>query len=315
MVTGSDLRPVGDDGRGVLLLAYGGPLALDEVEPFLADIRGGRPTSPELVAEVRSRYAAIGGRSPLLENSRRQAAALEQALGELGAPQPVAVGMRHWRPRVGEALSELSARGVRRLVAVCLAPHYSRASIGAYRRTLDEALSTTDAPFEVRFVERWGRHPRLIAALADRLGATLSTLPQRQRREATVLFTAHSLPARLTDEGDPYADEVAETAGAVARRLGLERWEVAFQSAGARAVEWLRPDLAEVLAGLATDSVHSVVVQPIGFVSDHVETLYDLDIEAREQVRSLGLAFYRVPAAGDHPELIAALADLVLRDD
>lgn len=309
------MRRANHDGCGVLLLAYGGPLTLDEVEPFLADIRGGRPTPPELVAEVRSRYAAIGGRSPLLANSRRQAAALARALGEHGAPRPVAVGMRHWQPRVADALHQLAERDVTRLVALCLAPQYSRASIGAYSQALDDALSKTANGFEIRFVERWGEHPSLIEALAERLEAMLSTLPARERGDATVLFTAHSLPARLTDEGDPYVGEVEATAGAVARRLDLARWGVAFQSAGSRAGEWLRPALADTLPRLAAEGVRGVVVQPIGFVSEHVETLYDLDIEARRQAEALGLAFHRVPAAGDHPRLIDALADLVLRDD
>jgi ferrochelatase len=218
--------------------------------------------------------------------------------------------MRHWQPRIGDAVRELASAGVTRLVAICLAPHYSAASIGAYRRALDEAAECDAAGLEVRFVERWGTHPRFIAALADRLDATLATVPAPHRRDAAVVFTAHSLPARLAEEGDPYPQEVEETARAVARRLGLPRWRVAFQSAGARAVEWLRPRLGETLRELAEDGIRAVVVQPVGFVSEHVETLYDLDVVARRRAQSLGLAFHRVPAASDHPELIAALADL-----
>ncbi|MGH9381262.1 MAG: ferrochelatase [Thermoanaerobaculia bacterium] len=303
-----------DDGRGVLLLAYGGPLALAEVEPFLADIRGGRPAPPELVAEVRSRYAAISGRSPLLDNTWRQAAALERSLDERGVSRPVAVGMRHWQPRIADALRDLADRGVSRLVAICLAPHYSQASIGAYRQALDDALDAAGIPFELRFVERWGAHPRLIAALADRLQATLDGVPAPLRRHVRILFTAHSLPARLAAEGDPYCQELEATAEAVARRLRLADWSLAFQSAGARPVEWLEPDVLESLHALAADGARCAVVQPIGFVSDHVETLYDLDVEARRHADSLGLAFHRVAAAGDHPDLIAALADLVLHD-
>lgn len=297
---------------GVLLLAYGGPLSLDEVEPFLADIRGGRPTPPDLLEEIRSHYAAIGGRSPLLDNTRRQAAALEEALAARAAPWPVAIGMRHWRPRVADALRELVGSGVTRLVAICLAPHYSRASVGAYRRALDEAMAQDGRRIDVRFVERWGTHPRFVAALADRLEVELATVAPPYRRDAAVVFTAHSLPARLADEGDPYPQEVEETARAVARRAGLTRWRVAYQSAGARAVDWLRPEIGDLLEELSAEGARCVVVQPVGFVSDHVETLYDLDIEARRRAQALGLAFHRVPAGGDHPDLIAALADLVL---
>lgn len=303
------------EGRAaVLLMAYGAPTTLDEVEPFLRDIRHGRPTTPQLVEEIRGRYAAIGGGSPLLARSLEQARALEQALAEDGrAPLPVVVGMRHSAPRIRTAVTQLLDEGIERLIAICLAPHYSGPSVGAYRRALEEALEESGAEVQLAFVERWGDHPRLVSALAGRIGEAA----ERARSDGAdpsrlhLLLTAHSLPLELLQPDDPYESELRETARRVAERLGHLRWRLVFQSVGARPGPWLGPALPEVLEELAATGSPGVLVAPIGFVSDHVETLYDLDVEARRHAEDLDLPFWRAAAANDHPELIAALADLV----
>jgi len=293
----------------VLLLAYGGPESLRDVEPFLRDIRAGRETSEELIQEVTARYAAIGGGSPLARRTHEQAAALQAALRESGDLRPVHVGMRHWSPRIADSVSSLVQKGYRHLTAICLAPHYSRLSIGAYKSALERAIQDSGAHIDVEFVDHWGDHPLLIRALASRLEAAL-VHDAEAGKDTEIVFTAHSLPASLVDEGDPYVSELRRTAEAVAELLGTSRYRLAFQSAGARAVRWLGPDLLETLNALRAAGAHHVLVAPIGFVSDHVEILYDLDIEARRAADDLGLSLRRAEALNTHPDFIAALADL-----
>lgn len=313
-------------------MAYGGPAALDDVEPFLLDVRGGRETPAELVEEVRGRYRAIGGGSPILARSREQASALEARLNRGGAgegPWRVFVGMRHWRPYVREAVAEIVAQGFGTLVGVCLTPQESRMSVGAYFRALDEALATTrgggaepasaggesTAPRVVR-VRSWHDHPAFLDALAGKVASAVERFTPEERASLRVVFTAHSLPSSILREGDPYDRQVRETAAGVAGRASarVERpltWHVAYQSAGARAVPWLGPSLDEVLDRLAADGARSVLVAPVGFVSDHVEVLYDLDVEARGRARELGLRLERTESLNAAPEFIAALVDVV----
>lgn len=304
-------RTIEPDPRpGVLLLAYGGPDSLADVECYLRDVRGGRETPKALVEEVSARYAAIGGGSPLLQRTREQAAALRSALAEIGDPRDVCIGMRHWSPRIGDTVQEMASRGVRRLTTICLAPHYSRMSIGAYKRALEEALESCEETIDTTFVDHWGDHPQLIAALTETILERLRIV-DLDRDELTFVFTAHSLPARIVEEGDPYADELRRTARAIASKLGLENFHFAYQSAGARAVPWLGPDLLEVLEELARQGEKHVMVTPVGFVSDHVEILYDIDIEARRRAEELGLKLHRPSALNSDPTFISALVDIV----
>lgn len=304
--------------EAILLLAYGGPLSLDDVEPYLLDVRGGRPTPRELVEEVRHRYALIGGRSPLLDHTRAQARALETYLSErLGLHLPVFVAMRHWHPYIHEVVSDIVAQGVRRLVAIPMAPHYSRMSVGAYRRALENALARTTSPPEVYFVERWGHHPLFVQAVAERVKAGLARFPQDVRGEVAVIFTAHSLPRRVVEMGDPYPQEFTESARLVAEAAGLSAWRFAYQSAGASNVPWLGPDVGDLVEEMANKGIRHVLVVPIGFVCDHVEILYDIDIELRERAQALGVHLERTESLNDSPGLIATLATLVegrLRD-
>ena len=277
----------------VVLMAYGSPSGPEEVRPYLEDVRGGRPVSDEAVAELAERYRRIGGRSPLDEVTEAQRAALERELG-----MPVYVGMKHWRPRIAEAVDSALAGGATRIVGLVLAPHYSRLSIGGYRERLDEAVA---GRAELVLVESWHDSAGFVELLADRVRDT----------DAWVVFTAHSLPSRILDEGDPYKEQLLETSRLVAERAGLERWSFAFQSASATGEPWLGPDVLEELDRLHADGVERVLVAPVGFVSDHLEILWDLDIEAKERAAELGLELERIELPNDDPAFVRALAEVV----
>jgi protoporphyrin/coproporphyrin ferrochelatase len=274
-------------------MAYGSPETADDIRPYLEDIREGRPVSDHAVEELTERYRRIGGRSPLDEVTERQRAALEREL-EL----PVHVGMKHWQPRIADAVEAAVGGGATAIVGVVLAPHYSALSIAGYRERLEAAL---DGRAELHFVESWHDHEPFIAVLADRVRGT----------DAHVVFTAHSLPERILAMGDPYRDELLETSRLIAERAGLEDWSFAFQSASPTGEPWLGPDLLDELDALHERGVRKVLVAPIGFVSDHLEILWDLDVEARERAAELGLELDRIESLNDDPQFIRALTALV----
>jgi ferrochelatase len=286
--------------KGVLLLAHGTPDRLDEMPEYLRLVRGGREPSAELVEEVRHHYAAIGGRSPLTDITREQAAALQR---ELADGTLVFVGMRNWRPFVADALRAAAAAGVTELVALPLAPQYSTLSVGKYREAVERSRPPATT---VRFVESWHDHPGLLDAFAERVRAA-------RPRDAwdEVIFTAHSLPERVVREGDPYAEQVAATAGGVAARAGLASYRQAFQSAGRTPEPWLGPSLETALEELAGSRARRVLLAPIGFVCDHTEILFDIDVQARAFAEARGLTLGRTESLNTSPTFIRALAALV----
>lgn len=298
---------------GILLMAYGGPDSLEDVEPYLLDVRGGRPTSPELIEEIRERYAAIGGRSPLLEITRRQGEALAEELNRRkGTPgfYHAYVGMRHWSPRVHQAVQQMQADGIEKAVALVMAPHYSQMSIAVYLRKLEEARQAAETSIDVLPIQGWHDHPGLIAAIAEKARLALQRFSGAQ---PYIVFTAHSLPSRILAQGDPYADQLQETARLLAQSLNLEqgRWRFSFQSAGRTGEPWLGPQIEEVIPELAAEGETNLLIVPVGFVADHVEVLYDIDIEARSLAQSYGARLERSDSLNDSPALISALADLV----
>jgi ferrochelatase len=294
-----------DASLAVLLLAYGAPLTLEEVEPYLLDVRGGRATPPQVVEELRARYRAIGGRSPLLDRTREQATALAQRLGD---GISVMVGMRHWHPYIKDVLAQAAAQGVRRAVTVAMAPHYSRMSIGAYQRKIDEGRG----PIDVATVTQWFDHRRFLDAVAERVRSALDRFPTLVRDQVPIVFTAHSLPQRILSEGDPYPDQLRASVEGVMQRVGSHPYRFAFQSAGQSAEPWLGPDAGVVLEQLASGGAKHVLICPIGFVADHLEVLYDVDIEYRRQAAKLGIHLERTESLNAAPLLIDALADLVM---
>jgi ferrochelatase len=296
---------------GVLLMAHGTPDRLDDMAAYLQHVRGGRPTPQALVEEMRERYRLIGGRSPLLKWTRAQAQALEERLNAGGRRFRVYVGMRHWHPFIAEAVRCLVADGVRRVVAISLAPQYSRLSVGAYQRALEAAQAEVGVDLAVASVGSWHDHPLLLQAFAERLREALARFPEAAQEQGRVIFTAHSLPTRILSEGDPYPEEVARTAAGVARLVGLPAWEVAYQSQGATAEPWLGPTLEEVFERCAAQGRRHLLLAPIGFVCDHAEILYDLDIQAQQQAQARGLCLRRMASLNTSPTFIEMLARLV----
>ncbi len=294
-------------------MAYGTPAAPDQIESYYTHIRRGRPPTPELLAELQGRYEAIGGISPLLRITRAQAAAVARELASTDhADAVVALGQKHAAPFIEDGVAELCAAGVERIVGVVLAPHYSRMSVGEYEERVRAAAAGAPAPPAVSVVRDWHLAEDYLALMAREVGAALERIPPGLRAETQVLFTAHSLPERILEFGDPYPDQLRETAAAVAQRAGLQRWDIAWQSAGRTADPWIGPDVLEKMALLAADGCRGVVVCACGFTSDHLEVLYDLDIEAGARAAELGLAFTRTASANDAPELARAVTGAVL---
>ncbi len=291
----------------VLLMAYGSPASLDDVEAYLTHIRGGRKPSPELIDELRERYRRIGGRSPLLEISLRLARGVQAQFDHAGLPVRVYVGMKHAPPFIADSIAEMARDGVRAAIGLALTPQYSRMSVGAYVSAAREA--TDRQGIALRCVESWYDHPGLIRAFAARVREAQRQLQGIQ--PAPVIFTAHSLPARILEWNDPYPEHLRQTCEAVATAAGLRRWVFAYQSASRTGEPWLGPNLAEMLQQLRREEHHEVVVCPVGFVSDHLEVLHDIDIEARAVATTLGLRLVRAPSLNDAPDFVSVLVDVL----
>ena len=299
----------------VVVMAYGTPRTKEEILPYYTDIRRGRPPTEEALQDLIARYEAIGGLSPLKKLTEDQRDALQREL-DVAAPgqYQVFLGLKHATPFVEEAVADVVAQGFRRIVGIVLAPHYSSYSIGQYIGRVREAAAGHD--IEVVGVDSWAREEAFIDFLADDMKKKLANMPERTK----VLFTAHSLPQRIIDGGDPYPDELRATAELVAVKVGLNRWSqwsIAWHSAGRTPEPWIGPDILEVIDQLATtrssdEPIDGVMVSACGFVADHLEVLFDLDIEAEGRARSHGLAFGRTACVNDDPKVMAALAQRVI---
>jgi ferrochelatase len=288
--------------NAILLMAYGTPATPADIEPYYTHIRGGRPPSPEKVAELAARYEAIGGSSPLLDITHAVATALRAMLGI-----PVYVGMKHWHPYIEATVEQMRRDEVTGGVGIVLAPHYSRLSVGAYVKTAKDTIERLGGP-PLRFVESWHLHPALVRTLADRVRAAG---PQGDGAgRAHLMFTAHSLPKRIMEWHDPYPTQLVESSKAVAAAAGATRWSFAFQSASATGEPWLGPDILDALRDLRSKDVRDVLVCPIGFVADHLEVLFDLDVEARRLAGELGMRLARTESLNASPEFIRILAEI-----
>lgn len=294
-------------GRGVLLTAYGSPATLDDVGSYFTHIRGGRAPSAEQVEELRERYRRIGGTSPLRAVTAAQADGLRRALARRGMALPVYVGMKHASPFIADAVAAMARDGVREGVVLALAPHYSRMSIASYFSTAAEAASAHG--IRLRAIESWHDHPGFIAALAARVRDTLARFADPSAVE--VIFTAHSLPERILSWNDPYPAQLRVTAELAARAASAGTWRFAYQSASHTGEKWLGPDLLEALREIARSGRRDLVVCPIGFVADHLEVLFDIEVEAKETASELGLRLERAPSLNDGPDFVDALADIV----
>ena len=291
---------------GVLLLAHGAPDKLEDIPKFLLNVRGGRPLPEPVVKEIIHRYSLIGGGSPLLRLTTLQAEALARLIAH-----PVYVGMRNWKPFIVEAVRRLSDDGVERVVAVCLAPQNSRTSIGLYRKYLMDAVEQVRPGLVVDFVESWHDHPGLIEAFRERAAAALLAARRETGGPVPVIFTAHSVPERTIAEGDPYEQQARETAALVAEAVGLPEYRLAFQSQGMTAEKWIGPTVESQIDAVAQAGGKNVMLVPVGFVSDHVETLYDIDVLFHEYGKARGVTVRRSESLNDSPKFAAALASLV----
>jgi ferrochelatase len=291
-------------------MAYGGPASLDEVPGYLADIRHGRPTPRAILDEITENYRAIGGSSPLLAVTQRQVDALA---AELGDEFRCYLGMRHWAPWIEDVVGEMVEDGVTHAVSLVLAPHFSALSVAKYQQKVADGLELYHGRIDFAHVASYHDAPGLVAAFASRVDEGLERWPAEERERVHVVFSAHSLPQRVLSSGDPYEEQCLETARLVAAAAGLpnDRWSWAYQSAGRTPEPWAGPDLGEHLAELAAHGVRDVIAIPVGFVSDHVEILFDIDQRASEIAASLGMRLERPPALNDDPVFIAALAELV----
>lgn len=292
---------------GVLVMAYGTPAGPDDVERYYTHIRRGRPPTPELLADLRRRYDAIGGISPLAARTRAQADGVRAALGPGFA---VALGQKHAAPFVEDGAAELRAAGATAVIGLVLAPHFSALSVGQYHQRAAAAVESGGGSY--RGIGSWHRHPVLVGLLAERVTEARARLGVPEGAAVETVFTAHSLPERARSLDQPsYPDQLRSTAEAVAEAAGLDRWRVAWQSAGRTADPWIGPDILEVLRALPGDGAEAVIVCPAGFTSDHLEVLFDVDVEARQVAAEVGLPLGRTASFNDDPRFVALLASLV----
>jgi ferrochelatase len=303
---------------GILLLAYGTPESLDQVEAYYTHIRGGRPPSAAALANLVDRYKAVGGSTQLAAHTENVASGLRALLKQRGIASPVYVGMKHWHPWISDVVATMKADRIERVIGIVLAPHYSRFSVGGYQRYLFEGMAKHDAHFDVQFVEQWYAQPRFVELLAQRVTDALSKFSPESRTDVVTLFSAHSLPERIRTWDDPYERQLADSARLVAERVGISDYRFVWQSAGDTGEPWIGPDVLDYLETLQAEGVKHVVQVPIGFVSEHLEIVYDLDVEAESKARELGIEYRRTRlpnADADFLELMADLCESALRGD
>ncbi len=295
----------------VLVIAFGGPERSEDIRPFLENVTRGRPIPKERIEEVAHHYELIGGRSPLNELTFRQVRGLESALKGRGRAIPIYVGMRNWHPFLTETIGEMKKANLRRAIGVIMAAHQSEASWQRYQQNVSDAIAKTGAHLSVEYTPPLFDHPLFIESVSDRVKECFIQIPDADRKDAILIFTAHSIPTSMADES-PYVEQLTTSSRLVAERLGHENWMLAYQSRSGRPTDpWLEPDVCDVIRGLCVKGIKYIVVAPIGFVCDHVEVLYDLDIEAAGVANEVGIKMLRAKTVNDDPKFIAALADVI----
>lgn len=301
---------------GILLMALGGPDSLESVEPFLRDVRGGRPTPPELIHEITERYRATGGKSPVLAITQELAGRLEARLNTASPPRfRVYMGFRHWHPYIRDTYQEIVKDGVQRLVGLCMAPQNSQLSVGAYVKKVEEAQAESGAAMRFTAISSWHTHPSLIQCIAVNIRKALGTFPADARDHVALIFTAHSLPERIIKDGDAYPGQVRETVEAVRAALGplppSATWRFAYQSQGRTSDRWLGPTVEETLDDVQRAGFRHVLMAPIGFVSDHLEVLYDIDIEFTKRARDKDMQLERMAMLNATAPFVETLREIV----
>ena len=307
-----EIRSLSDRQIGILLAAFGAPNSLADVEPFLRNIFSGRPLTPSLINQVLERYRLIGGKSPLLEITERQARFLKGGLLKAGRAIEVYIGMKNWRPNILHTLRRMEEKGIKKALCLILTPYSSEAVTGEYQYAIQQAVKKrTRENMEVYVVPNWNTHPLYLDAVTEKIKEGLEKFPRHREPHVQIVFSAHSLPLSIV-RNDPYVDQIKATICGVMNHLGNDNWHLAFQSRGTGDEKWLSPTGEEVLEILAREGAKEVLVVPIGFVSDNLETLYDLDISLKKKAEGLGLEFRRSPSLNDSPKFIKALTNVVL---
>lgn len=301
---------------GVLVMAYGGPNSLAEIPGYLADIREGRPTTPAVLEEITNNYRQIGGKSPLLEFSTRQMDCVAERLEEMVPGRfRFYLGMRHWSPWIEDVVGQMIEDGIERAVSIVLAPHYSKLSVAKYQAKIADGLEMYRGDIDFEHITDYHTAEGLIQALANRVQMGLERWPESERQKVHLILSAHSLPVRIIAMDDPYDEQLRETARLVAERAGLPdaRWSWSYQSAGRSPEAWLGPQIQEQIPALAAQGIRDIISIPVGFVSDHVEILYDIDIQAQAVAKEVGVRLERPPALNDDPLFIGALVEEIER--
>jgi ferrochelatase len=295
---------------GILLLAFGGPNSLEEVEPFLKNIFSDRLPNLFVVDQVKKRYQLIGGQSPLSEITERQAWSLQQNLKKIGERCDVFIGMRYWKPSVSEAISAMHIKGIKKIICIILSPFLTEAATGGYTTAVYQTIKESHLTIDVRFVLPWNTHPRYLDAVTEKVKEGLTMFPTNIRPFVPIVFSAHSLPLDHIADA-PYVREIKKTIAGVMTRFRKNKWHLAFQSQGKEGT-WLAPSVEEILNNLTLSGEKDVLLVPLGFVSDHLETLYDLDIVLKKKAFDLGLNFQRAPSLNDSPRFIEALTEVII---
>lgn len=300
---------------GVLIMAYGGPNSLAEIPGYLADIRAGRPTTTAVLAEITNNYAQIGGKSPLLDLTTQQMQAVDALLNPPDQPTRFScyLGMRHWAPWIEETVRDMLEDGITQAVSLVLAPHYSQLSIAKYQAKIAAGLEMYRGQIDFEHIMSYHDAPKYIEALAKRVQEGLNRWPETERDSVHIIFSAHSLPVRIIKMGDPYDSQLRQTAHLVAQKAALsdEQWSWSYQSAGRSPEPWLGPQLEDYIPELAQKGIRHIISIPVGFVCDHVEILYDIDIEAQAVAKEHGIRLERPPALNTDPLFIETLAELI----
>jgi protoporphyrin/coproporphyrin ferrochelatase len=300
----------GDQTIGVLLMAYGSPDTPEDIEPYYTHIRHGRVPPPELLQELQERYRLVGGRTPLSDISEATRAELERRLNAQSSNSyRVILGMKHWHPYIEQAVQQMADEGIRHAVGLILAPHYSTRSVAEYYGYVEEAQHKLRTAIEVERIDQWHLFPPFLEAVRRRIQAQLNVFPPNS--DVTVVFTAHSVPEKVLQSGDPYPRQLMETSEALAEMMGIQHWTFSYQSAGRTPDPWLGPDLVDTVHRLATEGVKNILVASIGFVSDHLEILYDIDYEAQEAAREEGITLRRTEMLNASPDFVEGLVTLV----
>ncbi len=297
----------------ILMIGYGAPEKIEDIRPFLQNVAKGRPIPPDRLEEVAHHYELFGGKSPLNEYTYRQALGLQNKLAEYGHDLPVDVGMRNWHPFTPDTIKKIYDNGARKVIGMIMAAHQSDASWERYQRDVQEALTELGLEMEFDYSPPIFDHPLFIENSADRVQDCLDQIPKEEYPETMILFTAHSIPVPMA-EASPYVQQLETTARLIAEKLNYKNWRLVYQSRSGRPTDpWLEPDVCDVIEGISKDGVKNVIAQPIGFICDHIEVLFDIGVEAQETSDEVGIKLYRAKTVNDDPKFIEAMADVVLK--